>query len=141
MLDILICISIKIKVKYDKVDLMVAPTNYVLKLYVKIDFNILQYKQNICSPQKYLLFFQETFPHQGHSPEPGGPEAALRVRDEPRPDDLHSRPAQAHPPGALLPLDWSGVGIPHLDLCLPFGKHWCEKYLLSSLNLFFTFQD
>ena len=75
-------------------------------------------------------FFQETFPHQGHSPEPGGPEAALRVRDEPRPDDLHSRPAQAHPPRALLPLDWSGVCIPHLDLRLPLGKHWCEKYLL-----------
>ena len=113
-----------------------------LKLYVKMDFNILEYTQNICSPQKYLLFFQETFPHQGHSPEPGGPEAALRVRDEPRPDDLHSRPAQAHSPGALLPLDWSGVGIPHLDLRLPLGKH---RFVISvlkctSLNIF-TFQD
>ena len=112
---------------------MVAPTNYVLKLYVKMDFNILQYKQNICSPKKYLLFFQETFPHQGHSSEPGEPSAALRVRDEPRPDDLHSRPAQAHSPGALLPLDWSGVGIPHLDLRLPLGKHRCVKSIFSVL--------
>ena len=71
---------------------------------------------------KHILF-QEIFPHQGHPPEPGGPAAALRVRDEPRPGDLPGRPAQAHPPGALLPLDWSGVGIPHLDIRLPLGKH------------------
>ena len=31
-------------------------------VYVKMDFNILQYKQNICSPQKYLLFFRRRFP-------------------------------------------------------------------------------
>ena len=62
MLDILICISIKIKVKYDKVDFMVAPTNYVLKLYVKMDFNILQYKQNICSPKNIYSFFRRRFP-------------------------------------------------------------------------------
>ena len=87
------------------------------------------------------ILFQETFPDQGHPPEPGGPAAALRVRDEPRFGHLPGRPAQAHPPGALLPLDWCGVGIPHLDIRLHLGKHRCGNYLIWSLNLFFTFQD
>ena len=45
---------------------MVEPTNYVLKLYVKMDFNILQYKlqykQNICSPKNIYSFFRRRFP-------------------------------------------------------------------------------